>query len=224
MLLHLLPSQSQNINSPLHLCSIYIKRKGTADPPWTCCEKKSIEKREREICERGGIKKTRTIREKLQVQKPCCWQQRHPCIVWLKRVEVWTLWERQHIKVSLERRQSETDTAWSRRWTEERGDWGGKGARKSELTSETRRGYENTAGAKCGCLSWIIHSVLMNDRWAEHYYPSKNSDGEGRKTAQVTLPLKMPRPTADPNITEVSPPTSAPASVSWPPLEGEWCQ
>lgn len=33
VLLHLPPSQSQNINSPLHLCSIYIKRKGTADPP-----------------------------------------------------------------------------------------------------------------------------------------------------------------------------------------------
>lgn len=51
VLLHLLPSQSQNINSPLHHCCIYRKKKGTTDPPWTRCEKERIEKRERYVNE-----------------------------------------------------------------------------------------------------------------------------------------------------------------------------
>lgn len=68
----------------------------------------------------------------------------------------------------------------------------------------------------------------MNDRWAEHYYPSKNYGREGRKAVQVTLPLKRPRPEADPNITEASPSTSASSSVNWLPPEirkfGHFCQ
>lgn len=190
-----------------------MKRKGTTDPR---CVNDSTEKRE--ICQSSWIK-TRTIGEKLQVQKSCCWQQRHICIILVKRVEVWTLWERKsalredkvkqiqrgaalnRIVRRLRRKRSEEE------WTHITGlgGWGGGTRTQQELNVDR--------------LSWIIHSVLMNDRWAQHYYPSKNYGWEERKAVQVTLPVKRPRPSADPHITEVSPSTSASTSVNWLPLE-----
>lgn len=222
LLLHLLPSQSQNINSPLHLSSIYMKRKSTTDPR---CVNDSTEKRE--IRQSGWIK-TRTIGEKLQVQKSCCWQQRHICIILLKRVEVWTLWERKSALREDKVKQIQRGAALNRRarrlrrkrseeeWTHITGLGGCWGGTRTQQELNVDR------------LSWIIHSALMNDRWAEHYYPSKNYGWEGRKAVQVTLPLKRPRPSADPNITEVSPSASASTSVNWLPPEirksGYFCQ
>lgn len=199
-----------------------MKRKGTTEPR---CVNDSTEKRE--IRQSGWIK-TRTIGEKLQVQKSCCWQQRHICIILLKRVEVWTLWERKSALREDKVKQIQRGAALNRRarrlrrkrseeeWTHITGlgGWGAGTRTQQELNVDR--------------LSWIIHSVLMNDRWAEHYYPSKNYGWEGRKAVQVTLPPKRPRPSADPNITEVSPSTSASTSVNWLPLEirksGCFCQ
>lgn len=198
-----------------------MKRKGTTDPR---CVNDSTEKRE--IRQSRWIK-TRTIREKLQVQKSCCWQQRHICIILLKRVEVWTLWERKSALREDKVKQIQRGAALNRRARRLRrkrseeewahtglGGWGGGTRTQQELNVDR--------------LSWIIHSVLMNDRWAEHYYPSKNYGWEGRKAVQVTLPLKRPRPSADPNITEVSPSASASTSINWLPPEirksGYFCQ
>lgn len=186
-----------------------MKRKGTTDPR---CVNDSTEKRE--IRQSSWIK-TRTIGEKLQVQKSCCWQQRHICIILVKRVEVWTLWERKSALREDKVKQIQRGAALNRRarrlrrkrseeeWTHITGlgGWGGGTRTQQELNVDR--------------LSWIIHSVLMNDRWAEHYYPSKNYGWEERKAVQVTLPAKRPRPSADPNITEVSPSTSASTSVNW---------
>lgn len=66
------------------------------------------------------------------------------------------MWERQDIKVSLERRQSETDTALEPKSERERG----------RVNPHRRRGGERRTQQELNVdrLSWIIHSGLMNDR------------------------------------------------------------